>query len=153
MYDSFTSWPYEWYLRDYTKKQFVGGSDPQPTPDHKVLFLEYAKNHSNQNLLRDYVAQRYAMRWWFPEEWYKNEFIPGQDYKSSPFLSQVGGALNTIWITVTQPQHQATLWKYLMFRDPPKPLGSEDMIMFVRKDAVQLFHRIQFEPPPSTDVP
>lgn len=151
-YDSFTSWPYEWYLRNYKNKQFIGGGDAPAGPDMPVMFLEYAK-HNNDPKLNDYVVQRYAMRWWFPEEWYKNEFIPGLDPKSSPFMSQIGGALNTAKVTVTQPSLQATLWKYLAFREPPKPLGSEDMVLVVRKDIAQIWHRLQYPPPDITDVP
>jgi predicted membrane-bound mannosyltransferase len=151
-YDSFTSWPYEWYLRNYKNKQFIGGGDPPVGPDMPVMFLEYAK-HSNDPKLQDYMVQRYAMRWWFPEEWYKNEFIPGLDPKSAPFLNQVGAALNTARATVTEPQLQATLWKYLAFREPPKPLGSEDMVIAIRKDIAQMWHRLQFLPPDTTDIP
>ena len=31
IYDSFTSWPFEWYLRDFKNKQFIGDSAPQTT--------------------------------------------------------------------------------------------------------------------------
>lgn len=152
MYDSFTSWPMEWYLRDYNK-QFIGEAKAEPSADQRVLLLEYAQHTSDENLKQNYVAQRYAMRWWFPEEWYKNEFLPGMDPKTTPFGQQIGGALNTTWSTISKPDLQGTLWKYLMFRDPPKPLGSEDMILFVRKDAVQQFHYIQYPPPRSYNLP
>jgi hypothetical protein len=151
-YDSFTSWPYEWYLRNYKNKQFIGGGDPPVGPDMPVMFLEYAR-HNNDPKLQDYMVQRYAMRWWFPEEWYKNEFIPGLDPKTAPFLNQVGAALNTASVTVTQPPLQATLWKYLAFREPPKPLGSEDMVIAIRKDIAQVWHRLQYPPPDTTDIP
>ena len=152
VYDSFTSWPYEWYLRNYKNKQFIGGGDAPTGPDVPVMFLEYAK-HNNDPNLSDYVVQRYAMRWWFPEDWYKNQFIPGLDPKTAPFLSQVGAALNTAKITVTEPQLQATLWKYLAFREPPMPLGSEDMVLVLRKDIAQVWHRLQYQPPEVTDIP
>jgi hypothetical protein len=117
-----------------------------------VMFLEYAK-HNNDPKLSDYMVQRYAMRWWFPEEWYKNEFIPGLDPKTAPFLNQVGAALNTARVSVTEPQLQSTLWKYLAFREPPKPLGSEDMVIAIRKDIAQMWHRLQYPPPDTTDIP
>ena len=41
-----------------------------------MLFLEYAKHNNNPNL-SDYVVQRYAMRWWFPEETYKTQLHTG----------------------------------------------------------------------------
>jgi predicted membrane-bound mannosyltransferase len=152
MYDSFTSWPMEWYLRDYNKN-FIAEAKAEPTADQRILLLEYAQHNSDENLKNNYVAQRYAMRWWFPEEWYKNEFLPGMNTKTTPFGEQVGGALRTTWATISEPSLQGTLWKYLMFREPPKPLGSEDMILFVRKDAVQQYHYIQYAPPRSDNLP
>ncbi len=153
MYDSFTSWPMEWYLRDYKNKIFIGGGDAKPGPDVPVLFLEYAKHSNDQALLKDYVAQRYAMRWWFPEAWYKEDLLPGQDPKTSPATSQVGGLLKALGVTSFQPQYEASIWKYLMFREPPRELGSEDMIMFVRKDVAQQLHYLQYLPPNTTDLP
>ena len=152
MYDSFTSWPMEWYLRDYNK-HFIAEAKAEPSADQRVLLLEYAQHNGDENLKANYVAQRYAMRWWFPEEWYKNEFLPGMDVKTTPFSQQIGGALGTTWSTISKPDLQGTLWKYLMFREPPKPLGSEDMILFVRKDAVQQYHYVQYPPPRSDNLP
>jgi hypothetical protein len=40
-----------------------------------------------------------------------------------------------------------------MYKEPPKPLGSTDFMLYVRKDAQQLWHYLQYEPIPSTDVP
>jgi hypothetical protein len=151
IYDSFASWPYEWYLRDYKNKQFIGTNDPPTGPDVPVLFLEYAR-HNNDAKLADYLPQRYAMRWWFPEDWYKVDFIQGQNYHTDPFMGQVGAALSTVKGTITEPQMTATLWKYLIFREPPKPLGSEDMIVFVRRDTAQIYHYLQYKPPATTDV-
>jgi hypothetical protein len=38
MYDSQTSWPWEWYLRDYKNKQFnPGGPTTAPAPEVAVL--------------------------------------------------------------------------------------------------------------------
>lgn len=191
VYDSFTSWPMEWYLRDYNKR-FIGGDKARPEQDEVVLFVEYAKHNTNvlteevrgyqtqiaelqnqpaspdrdnqirnlqtqmataQNVLTEYVQQRYAMRWWFPEEWYKNDFLPGLNPKTSPFNEQIGGVFKSAWVTISEPQFTGTLWKYLVFRDPPKPLGSEDMIVLMRRDIAQNWHYLQYPPPPMTDVP
>ena len=149
MYDSFTSWPMEWYLRDYNKT-FIGGGEPQPGSDVPILLLEYNKYKDRLNFLPNYVGQRYAMRWWFPQEWYMNEFLPTT--KQGSATAQIGEAINTISLTVTRPQFQSTLWKYLIFRDPPKPLGSEDMILYLRRDIAQMYHRLQYTAPQGTDV-
>jgi len=39
-----------------------------------------------------------------------------------------------------------------MFRKLPKPLGSEDMVLALRKDIAQQWHYLQYRPTPSRDV-
>lgn len=167
VYDSEVSWPMEWYLGDYPNKSFIGGGTPTPSEDVPVMFLGY-NQLTNEALLREYVAQRYALRWWFPEEWYKNEFLPNQFLKDAngqaindeagmpveaPALSQVGDALRTIGVTIFQPEYQARLWNYLMYRETPKPLGSTDFVVFIRKDVAQYWQYLQSPPPRGTDIP
>jgi predicted membrane-bound mannosyltransferase len=153
MYDADTSWPMEWYLRDYNKI-FIGDSGanpPTPAADVPILLLDYEKHKSKVNFLPNYISQRYAMRWWFPQEWYMQQFLPTT--KQGSATEQVGEAVHTISITVTEPKLQSTLWKYLIFREPPQPLGSTDMTLYLRRDIAQLYHRLQYDAPPSTDVP
>jgi hypothetical protein len=168
VYDSEVSWPFEWYLGDYPNKQFIGGGAPTPAEDVPVMFVGY-QHLNNEAMLEQYVAQRYALRWWFPEEWYKNEFLPNQFQKDAngavindpvtqkPLeagpLGQMADMVHTIWVSLTEPQLTAQLWNYLMYREPPKPLGSTDFVLFVRKDVAQLWHSLDYEALPSTDVP
>jgi predicted membrane-bound mannosyltransferase len=179
MYDSDTSWPMEWYLRDYNKI-FIGAGEAQPASDVPILLLDYEKHKNQANFLPNYVMQRYAMRWWFPQEWYMDEFLPNQFLRDAeggfiymkddrgnpvndkngnpmraqaPALNQVGEAMHTIGVTVTEPKLEATLWKYLIFREPPKSLGSTDMALYLRRDIAQLYHRLQYQPPNTTDLP
>lgn len=179
MYDTDTSWPMEWYLRDYNKV-YIGTGEPQPAADVPILLLDYEKHKNQANFLPNYVAQRYAMRWWFPQEWYMEEFLPHQFLRDengnfiylkddegkpvndkngnpmkaqAPALNQLGEAIHTIKVTVTEPKLEATLWKYLIFREPPKPLGSTDMALYLRRDIAQLYHRLQYQVPDTTDLP
>ncbi|MEP6774293.1 MAG: glycosyltransferase family 39 protein [Chloroflexota bacterium] len=171
VYDSNASWPFEWYLRDFKNKQFVATNNPPVGPDVPIILEDYGLwnpsvldskiKDPNTNLTdlalykalrNDYVGQRYAMRWWFPEDWYKQQLIKGST-SASPIPEQLGAMLNTTAQTFTNPQMEATLWNYLMFRQTPLPLGSTDMMVFVRKDIVQLYHYIQYQPPQSTDEP
>jgi hypothetical protein len=167
VYDSEVSWPMEWYLGNYKNKQFIGGNAPTDA-EAPVMFLGYNRL-TDQNILKNYVPQRYALRWWFPEEWYKNEFLLDQfqkdanggiindpvtqQAKENPPWVQAGSALRTVARTVTMPELQAELWNYLAYRETPKPLGSTDFVLFLRKDVAQYWHRLQYEPPPSTNVP
>ncbi len=151
-YDSFASWPFEWYFRDFKNKNFIAANEVPTGPDYPILVLEYAK-HNNDPALADYLVQRYAMRWWFPEDWYKSQLIQGQDYQTAPFGSQLGAILGTTAGTFTNPQMTSTLWKYLIFRQTPEPLGSEDMVVAVRRDIAQIYHYLQYQPPDRSDEP
>jgi hypothetical protein len=168
VYDSEVSWPMEWYLGDYPNKKFIGGGAPSTSDyDAPVMFLGYNRL-TDEQLNASYVPQRYALRWWFPEEWYKNDFLPNQFQKdangaiindaegkakmASP-LAQAGDFLHSTFNAIGKPEDTAQLWKYLMYREPPKPLGSTDFVLFIRKDVVQQWHNLQNAPLPSTDVP
>jgi hypothetical protein len=167
MYDSQSSWPWEWYLRDYKNKQFQpNGPASAPDPSVAVLVLDsawYDKAKSNQApQLSNYVGTKYPMRWWFPEDTYRN-FIPstwdeldpakpknddgtpnyakdsaGKNLKAP--VRQFQGALDTIFYTLRTPEEQGKMWKYLIYRQPYAALGSTDMAVFVRKDLVERYN-------------
>jgi|SRR5579859_6240460 len=167
-YDSLASWPWEWYLRDYKNKQFMGGDGPKtaPAPDVAVLVVDsawYDKATSGQApQLANYVGVKYPMRWWFPEDTYRNfvpstwdELDPAQPAKpdGSPNyqidaagktvkapVRQFLGALDTILYTLRTPAEQGKLWKYLVYRQPYAALGSTDMAVFVRRDLVDRYN-------------
>ena len=47
----------------------------------------------------------------------------------------------------------STLWQYILFRKLPDPLGSEDMVVALRKDIAQQWHYLQYQPPVINDMP
>ena len=167
MYDSQSSWPWEWYLRDYKNKTFVpGGPATAPDPGIQVMVIDsawYDKAKSGQApQLDNYVGTKYAMRWWFPEDTYR-AFIPNTWDKLDPAkptkddgspnyaldaagkqikepIGQIKGAVDTILYTLRTPSEQGKLWKYLIYRQPYASLGSTDMAVFVRKDLVDRYN-------------
>ncbi len=115
-YDSEVSWPFEWYLRDYTSRVYI--ADGNPPPNAPVVLVGYDNGRADQvkQLLGSkYVSQRYRLRWWFPE-----------DYKSWTPQSMIAGLLN--------PTERGKIWRFLLYREPSNPLGSTDFVMFVRRD-------------------
>ncbi|MBX6771435.1 MAG: TIGR03663 family protein [Chloroflexi bacterium] len=115
-YDAEVSWPFEWYLRDYTARVYFG--EGNPPPDAPVILVGYDNGRADQvrQLLGNrYVSQRYRLRWWFPE-----------DYRSLSPSTIVAGLLS--------PENRAKLWRFLLYREPPDPLGSTDFVLFVRRD-------------------
>jgi len=167
VYDSLASWPWEWYFRDYKNKQFLSAG-PTAAPDPKVAVLVidsswYDKAKSGQApQLDNYVGVKYPMRWWFPEDTYRN-FVPetwndldptkpvnedgtpnyrvGADGKQAKGpVRQIQGALDTLFYTLRTPSEQGKIWKYLVYREPFSPLGSTDFAVFVRKDLVERYN-------------
>ncbi len=67
-YDSGTSWPMQWYLRDYTKRRFFGSSLVNTPEEPLVLISDDNMTRENLDLLSGYTYVQYPMRWWFPED-------------------------------------------------------------------------------------
>jgi hypothetical protein len=156
LYDSDVSWPFSWYFHDFPNAQFIGNGDPQPAADVPIMVFGYDTKNSNTELLKNYTSQRYAMRWWFPEDWYKKDLVKGlaegQTPKNAP-LATAALLVVKLGDTFTKPDNEATLWKYLLFRETPQPLGSYDMLVYVRKDVAPYYHYLQYDPIPSHDIP
>lgn len=118
VYDSGVSWPFEWYLRDYTARQFIGTGSPPPNAPIVLVGME--NNHDTQVkavLGSKYISQRYRLRWWFPEDTTYRGLTPG-----------------IILSGLTNAQDRTKLWRYLIYRETPTELGSTDFVVFVRRD-------------------
>jgi hypothetical protein len=152
MYDSQTSWPMEWYFRDYKNKIFnSGGPTTVPAEDVAVIVVD-SKFYDQQQAqtapwLSNYVGTKYTMRWWFPEETYR-QFVPDRwdkvaedGTRTKEPTGQLSGFFSTIFYTMSTPAEQGKLWNFLIWREPYASLGSTDMAVFVRKD---LFNRYNF---------
>ena len=67
-YDSGTSWPFQWYLCNYTARRFFGATLSEPPDEPIVLISNEHLTTENQAMLAGYTYTEYAMRWWFPED-------------------------------------------------------------------------------------
>ena len=66
------SWPWAWYLRDFTNATYVDQVDRATVPEGAVLLLWDGTLRAKPNLGDGYpVAEPYVHRWWFPEEGYR----------------------------------------------------------------------------------
>lgn len=116
-YDNETSWPFEWYLRNYPNRLYYGASPGPNVGEAPVVLVGLV----NENLVRPYVngyiRHHYRLRWWFPE-----------DYKGMTPRS----ALESL----TNPEKRKQLVDFLLYRKVKEPLGSTDFVMYVRPDVV-----------------
>jgi hypothetical protein len=130
-YDNETVWA--WYLRRFTNKQQQSptlGAVPGPEIQ-AVLMLQENIDANPQNLqtLQGFRIQRYPLRWWFPNE--GNRLPP--DWRTAP-VDENSPLLMRLLRNPLDGGAQAQLWRYLIYRTPPEPLGSSDFIVAVRPD-------------------
>ena len=116
--EAFT-WPWAWYLRDYTNVSYpdlsVYRTNPalvQSLPAGGVLLAEYA--NADVGLMRPDLygpGIPYKHRWWFPEE-----------YRSTTTAN--------FFRWLRDPAHWRLWGKYFLHRIPPAPLGSIDAVAY-----------------------
>ncbi len=118
VYDSGVSWPFEWYLRDYTARVFIGNGNPPLNAPVVLAGMENGRDAQLKQVLgAKYVSQRYRLRWWFPEDTTYRGLTPGN-----------------IVASLLNPQDRTRLWRFLLYRETPSDLGSTDFVLFVRRD-------------------
>lgn len=123
-------WPLDWYFRDQRGLKYFNYFNPgttQEKPDEQkanliapnapvILVSEPTENLPYfKNLIKDkYTTGKYPLNWWFPEDTYKTNNV-----------GDIGQAIQ--WLT-------GNGMKYLLYRDPGKPLGSRNFYLHVRND-------------------
>lgn len=116
--DNEDSWPFYWYLRDYTMIAYIPTiGDPG---DAAFVIVTASQVENARQYLGNYVPFRYKLRWWFPEATYK----------------ELGPTFALDFITNAQTRSNFMRW--LFIREMPQPIGSQDFYFFVRSDLVQL---------------
>ncbi|MCW5848676.1 MAG: TIGR03663 family protein [Anaerolineae bacterium] len=120
VYDNLVPWPFEWYLRDYTQKQYVGENPPGPI-DAPVVLIGGGNDAKFKPYLRDYTRREYNMVWW-PMEEYKNQ------------------TLASVVALLQNPAERQKWFDILVWRKYPKPLSDwyhhNTFVLYVKKDVV-----------------
>ena len=121
-YDDDSTWPLNWYLRDFHRQRFLGSAPAPPALLAPVVMIG-SKNiaAAQPHLEHDYVRRDYRLIWWPPE-----------DYMRS-------GALD-LARALRDPARRGRLLRYLLQRETGYertdwPLR-HDFTMFVRRDLV-----------------
>ncbi len=116
--DNEDSWPFFWYLRDYTMIAYLPAiGDPG---DAAFVIVTASQFDVAREHLGNYVPFRYKLRWWFPETLYRE-------------LS-----LTFAFDFVLNAETRGNFLRWLVSRQLPQPIGSQDFYFFVRRDLVQL---------------
>ncbi|NWJ96234.1 MAG: glycosyltransferase family 39 protein [Chloroflexi bacterium] len=133
------AWPLEWYLRDYTDKNYTAPNNTDlNTPaipslvdgrgnNYVVIAVSSGENTNKlqQQLQGQYTAHQYKFRWWFPED-------------DSGYGGLGKDITRTDWAMIgrsfTEQPYAGRLWRYVMYRELWNPLQSFDMVVYIRND-------------------
>ncbi len=119
-YDDDSTWPLEWYFRDYPNKVYFGGSPSRDAVDSPVVIV----GDKNVSKVKPYLGDRYyefnyRLIWW-PRETYK------------------GLNWQRIWDGIRDPVQRGQFWDVVIHRRYTTKTAQWDPIhrfsMFVRKD-------------------
>lgn len=149
-----TTWPMQWYLRDFPNRHIYGGTLAGP-PDNAPIVLVGGDNLSSvEPFLEGYTAQKYVLRWWFPEDpIYRGfaiapELPPGRSaWRSSQdphgpreIVASIGESLSHL-LTI---EGQQGLYRLVMYRDLPVRIDSYKYTLFIRNDLLPIYNQIRY---------
>lgn len=134
-HDNETIW--DWYLRNYTRKDGSDGTTIGPIDDQVQVVLLLSENvPANEADLDGFVRQELPLRWWLPEcEVYRlpaSDTYCGAQPNASSLLSRF---LSKPW----DGQALADYWQFWFDRKLPTGLGSTNWTIFVRPELAAEF--------------
>ncbi len=156
-YDDVTQWPFNWYLKDFPNRRYIGRELPS-TLDAQVIIIsdDVLTQQMKTELDTNYTYQEYPMRWWFPEEntYRRFAYAPDikqesrQNYQNSrqpPFTLRdvVGSVWSSIW-SMRHPTEQAKIFRMVAYREVPSGFGSVNFRIYVRNDLMPYFNEIRY---------
>jgi hypothetical protein len=143
----------QWYLRDFPNKRFYGASLSGPPGDAPVVLVSTERDSSVAPYLTGYTATEYVLRWWFPEELYREFAIaPELPAGRSAWRSQddphgvidIATSIAGSAASVGTIDGQIHLYRLLMYRDLEQPLGQYRFKIYVRNDLLPLLNEIRY---------
>ncbi len=126
-YDDDSTWPLEWYLREYPNKAFFGATPSRQAVDAPIVLVGDKNDAAVKPYLGDdYVRIPYHLVWW-----------PKQTYFDLTW--------DRIWNGIRDPEQVKTVWDVLWYRKYKQPLAEWDpahrAYMYVRKDVAESIWR------------
>ena len=117
--DSTAHWPLAWYLRDRPAAVFGNGPDHVDPELYPVMILDPATVAAVGFWPERYAARYLHLREWFPERVYQS-WRPGD----------LTGIL-------ADPSGLRPIWRLWAFHEPPVPIGSTDIYVFVDRKLIE----------------
>ncbi|HHB90025.1 MAG TPA: TIGR03663 family protein [Anaerolineae bacterium] len=134
VYDNETTWPFEWYFRDFPNKKFVGaGITREALKDAPVVLVGIENEGKARPFLgKKYYRIEYRQIWW-PKETYK-QLVDGVPQPDGTVLK--GWSL--LWSWIKDPQARKVFWDIVIYRKYQQPIAdwspADHFVMFIRKD-------------------
>jgi uncharacterized protein (TIGR03663 family) len=153
-YDNYTSWPLQWYLRDFTNRRYLGSSFSDVSDDIGVVIVGNLNNDQIGGQLEGYTAQPYVLRWHEPESDIYRHFaiapeLPiGRSALTSTTepdgpIAIAGSILDSLETQLT-PEGQQRVWRLVMYREMPAPTIDYGYTVYVRNDLIPLLNTIRY---------
>lgn len=125
-YDDKSSWPFEWYLRNYDRRQFIGNLAGAPF-DAEVVILGLENEAANRAFLGNrYYRRQYRLIWWPDQDFY---------FHMTP---------KKVWDRLRDPVQRQEIVDVVLRRQYPRSVDDwylvAEFAMYVRRDvAAQLW--------------
>ncbi len=148
-----TSWPMQWYLRDFPNRHIYGGTLAGPPDDAPIVLVARDNRSSVEPYLEGYTAQEYVLRWWFPEGIYRDfaiapEISPSQsawDDADNPHGPRaIAASIAESLSHLLTREGQQRLYRLVMYRDLPVRIDSYDYTLYIRNDLLPLYNQIRY---------
>jgi uncharacterized protein (TIGR03663 family) len=168
-YDSHTSWPFDWYLRNYPNRSFIGSSPSTYAENIRnadVVLVGRDSEEQLKSIIPTYIRFEYPMRWWFPEEYKNLELqLNEEPDPANPGAVRLvptdvedpslGNVLSNLWRYYQNPTNRDNIWDFVRERKVKDPLGGENFIVYVRPElAAQIWQYGTAEAlPPELSLP
>ena len=156
-YDDVTQWPFNWYLKDFPNRRYIGRELPATLDAQVIIISDDVLTSDMENRLNaNYAFQEYPMRWWFPEEntYRRFAYAPDikdearqnyQDSQKPPFtlLDVARSVWSSVW-SMRHPTEQGKIFRTVAYREVPSGFGSVKFRVYVRKDLLPYFDQIRY---------
>jgi len=151
-FDSEVSWPMQWYLRDFDHRRFVGET-VAGEPTAALILARPGTTADNEALLSNYTPVEYVLRWWYPEDQYRNIAIaPEIPAGRSAWTSEdaphgpvdILKSLGTSIANLRTPEGQQDLYRLVMYRDLLNRIDSTRFTLYVRNDLLPEYNEIRY---------
>lgn len=122
-YDDDSSWPFVWYLRNFTNAQFYGKKPAGPFDAEAVIVGPENEAAVKPLLGNKYYRRQYRLVWWPNQDWYAN------------------WSAKKLWQDLTDPVTRRKVWDVIWNRKYDASLTSwpfvHNFALYVRRDVAQ----------------